>query len=75
MVQMNLTLLCLQQADIVKQDCPYLNYALALMHVVFHLSGNYVNTSIHYHSEKVVIVIVWLCNLHSAPGVNGEISP
>ena len=29
----------------------------------------------HYHSEKVVIVIVWLCNLHSAPGVNGEISP
>jgi len=28
-----------------------------------------------YLSEKVVIVIVWLCNLHVAPGVKGEISP
>jgi hypothetical protein len=28
-----------------------------------------------YLSEKVVMVIVWLCNSHFAPGVKGEISP
>ena len=28
-----------------------------------------------YFSENVVIVMVWLCNSHFAPGVNGEISP